>query len=199
MTISAGSTTADIDVTGVIDDPLDDLAVRCFVQIALGLQAAHAQGVLHRDLKPSNIMVGAHGQVLVVDWGLARPIGERGSRGVDPSTGSEHTSRVGTPGYMPPEQARGESELLDQRSDIYSLGVVAFELLGGVLPYAVRGKAVHAATRTICEQEPIRPRSLESPCFQVSQEWQAFPRGSCWHRPPREPRTLKLHPAIRRY
>ncbi|MFZ5479947.1 MAG: bifunctional serine/threonine-protein kinase/formylglycine-generating enzyme family protein [Myxococcota bacterium] len=84
---------------------------------------AHARGVIHRDLKPDNVMVGAFGEVLVLDWGLARQRAVVREPGV-----------AGTPLYMPPEQARGEP--VDARADVYALGAVLYEVLAGRAPYA---------------------------------------------------------------
>ncbi len=83
---------------------------------------AHAQGVLHRDLKPANILLGEHGETLLVDWGIARLLDEHRPGAVE-----------GTPAYMSPEQARGE--VIDARSDVWSLGAVLFELVAGVPPF----------------------------------------------------------------
>jgi len=89
------------------------------VGLLRALAFAHANGVLHRDIKPDNIMVGKYGEVLLLDWGVARAEGE-------PEV-CEAGNLVGTPAYMSPEQARGEA--LDVRSDLYSVGVVLHELL----------------------------------------------------------------------
>jgi serine/threonine protein kinase len=114
--------------------------LRIFQKICDAVAFAHAHGVLHRDLKPANIMVGAFGEVLVMDWGVAKvfqdaptAITAAGTPGRDTLGSSEETPRtadtvdgavLGTPGYMSPEQARGEIASLDQRADIYSLGAI---------------------------------------------------------------------------
>ncbi len=96
---------------------------------ALAAHHAHEQGIVHRDLKPDNVLVDASGRPHLTDFGLAVPA-DRGSSASITDTGSV----VGTPGYMSPEQARGESRL-DRRSDVYALGVMLFEILAGRVPF----------------------------------------------------------------
>jgi eukaryotic-like serine/threonine-protein kinase len=84
---------------------------------------------VHRDVKPSNIMVGNSGEVLVIDWGIAKVL-RRAEPGVNPRQGSLPGPVLGTPGYMAPEQERGDSCSIDERTDVYSLGI----LLGSLLP-----------------------------------------------------------------
>jgi serine/threonine protein kinase len=121
--------------------------LRLFLRICEAVAFAHARGVLHRDLKPANIMVGPFGEVLVMDWGLAKILGSktqitdtaadpdatilekpkqitRDSDSTKSSVITGHGTVMGTPGYMSPEQARGEVEVLDARSDIFSLGAL---------------------------------------------------------------------------
>ena len=143
-----------------------------FEQICQPLAYAHARGVIHRDLKPSNVMVGAFGEVQVMDWGLAKVMtrgaaadrekGEKDATEVSVietvrsgSTGSESItgSVMGTPAYMPPEQARGEVEDLDERSDVFGLGAILCEILTGAPPYlgSTREEILRAAKKGYTE------------------------------------------------
>ena len=128
--------------------PADDRArfVGIFARICQTMAYAHARGVIHRDLKPSNVMVGAFGEVQVMDWGLSKvmaagapePVAEGPVSTIRTGrTGSESLvgSVMGTPSFMPPEQARGEVESLDERADVFSLGAILCEILTGEPPY----------------------------------------------------------------
>jgi len=118
-----------------------------FRQICNALAFAHSRGVLHRDLKPANVMVGEFGEVLVVDWGLCKVLGETLEDytvdDAEPTGGSLETQQgdvAGTPAYMSPEQAQGEIDALDPRTDVYSLGAVLYTLLTDKSPF--KGKTV---------------------------------------------------------
>jgi tetratricopeptide (TPR) repeat protein/tRNA A-37 threonylcarbamoyl transferase component Bud32 len=129
-----------------------------FEAVCQTMAYAHSKGVLHRDLKPANIMVGAFGEVQVVDWGLAKVLQRGGvadeKRALErstlmtvietvrsgPGSGSDSLSGsvMGTPAYMAPEQAQGEVETLDERADVFSLGAILCEILTGKPPYEHR-------------------------------------------------------------
>ncbi len=96
--------------------------VQIIQQICLGLHYAHSRGVVHRDIKPDNVLLGAFGEVLVMDWGVAHVIGSRGPL-------SQPGLVVGTPQYMAPEQAFGRVDDIDGRSDVFSVGVLLYEIL----------------------------------------------------------------------
>jgi serine/threonine-protein kinase len=132
------------------------------LQVAQTLAYAHAKGVIHRDLKPANVMVGAFGEVQVMDWGLAKVLAEGGvadeeragraqhapgdvttirtarSSGSRVGTDTEAGSLLGTPAYMPPEQANGDVANLDRRADVFGLGSILCEVLTGQPPYVGR-------------------------------------------------------------
>lgn len=121
------------------------------VRICEAVQYAHDKGVIHRDLKPSNILVDEHGQPKILDFGLAKIIN------ADASSLSLETidgQILGTLPYMSPEQARGDGKTLDTRSDIYALGVVAYEILSGRLPHNLSREMMAQAVRVICEEDP---------------------------------------------
>ena len=129
--------------------------LRIGASVARGLAAAHARGIIHRDLKPENVFLTADGQVKVLDFGLAH-----WSEGGVLRTGGEAATLtqvgviVGTPGYMSPEQARGEP--LDERSDVFALGCVLFEMLAG-RPAFVRDTAVESLVALLQEDLPPFP------------------------------------------
>ncbi len=116
------------------------------LRVAEAVQHAHQRGVIHRDLKPGNILVGSDGNPKVVDFGIARA-SEEGAASMATRTGQ----LIGTPSYMSPEQMRGD--VVDTRSDVYALGVVAFELLTGHLPFDLTNKGMDEASRIIREDE----------------------------------------------
>ena len=149
-----------------------------FEQICQTMAYAHARGVVHRDLKPANIMTGSFGEVQVVDWGMGKVL-ERGGvadekratqsqlsvietvRSRSHGTRSIMGSVMGTPAYMPPEQARGDVDAMDARSDVFALGAVLCEILTGQPPYVGDlGELISMAAR--CELEDAHARLASS-------------------------------------
>lgn len=133
-----------------------DEAARVIQQVCLGLEAAHAEGVVHRDLKPQNIMLDEHGKVTVMDFGIA------GS--VEVSDLTRTGALLGTPAYMSPEQAKGQH--VDTRSDLFAVGIIFYELLTGVRPFeadTVMGmllSRVQGKAPPPIEVDPATPRPL---------------------------------------
>ncbi len=125
-------------------------AAELCAKIADGLHHAHEQGVVHRDLKPGNIIIDGDGQPHLMDFGLAR-------REVGEVTVTMDGQVLGTPAYMSPEQARGEAHTADRRTDVYSMGVILFQLLTGERPF--RGNA-RMLIHQVLHDEPRNPRSL---------------------------------------
>ncbi len=129
-----------------------------FCKICEAINYAHQRGVIHRDLKPTNVLVDAEGNPKILDFGLARI--------TDPevtltTTGTEVGRMMGTLPYMSPEEACGSADEIDVRSDVYSLGIMLYELLTDQLPYTVSRAALHDAVRIICEEPPHRPGAID--------------------------------------
>ncbi len=122
-------------------------------RIADAVEHAHQKGVIHRDLKPGNILVTCEGQPKILDFGVAR-LSDDDTRTTTLRT--DVGALMGTLTYMSPEQAGGDPEAIDTRSDVYSLGVVVYELLTGKLPYYIDRSALPEAVRVIQEEEPTK-------------------------------------------
>ena len=133
-----------------------DKAVDIIQQVCLGLQAAHAEGIIHRDLKPGNIMRDQQGRVVVMDFGLARSLQTDGM--------TQTGAMLGTIEYMSPEQAKAEK--LDARSDIFTIGLIFYELLTGKMPFKADSAIASLLKRTqerasaVTEHDPTIPASL---------------------------------------
>ena len=131
-----------------------------FIRVCQAIQHAHQKGIIHRDIKPSNILVTLHDGVAVpkvIDFGIAKAVE---GRLTDATVYTQLHQFIGTPAYMSPEQAEMSGLDIDTRTDIYSLGVLLYELLTGVTPFDARelvSQGLDAMRRTIREKEPVRP------------------------------------------
>jgi serine/threonine-protein kinase len=158
--------------------------LRRFVDVCNAVAYAHSRGVLHRDLKPANAMLGKYGETLVVDWGVAKTVGGRdevtGSdegllrpSSVGDSTATQMGSVLGTPQYMPPEQAAGHSDRLCPASDVYSLGATLYHLLTGQAPFegddaaAIMHRVQEGNFRPPRQVKKEVPAALEAVCLKA--------------------------------
>jgi len=167
-TVRHGSSAVPYFVMELVEDalPLDrsvhsrGLSVRermlLLYRVAGAVAHGHRQGIVHRDLKPGNILVGADGEPKVIDFGVAR---STDADIVRTTMQTDSGQLVGTLRYMSPEQFDADVTRIDQRTDVYALGLVLHELLVGVLPYDLRGRSLVAAARIIRDQPP---RALET-------------------------------------
>jgi WD40 repeat protein/serine/threonine protein kinase len=128
-------------------------ALALFCRVCDAVQYAHHRGVIHRDLKPGNILVDAQGQPHVLDFGVAKALGDRPEEGVFSTQTGEF---MGTFAYAAPEQVEGHLDRIDTRTDVYSLGVILYEMLAGAPPYDVGG-AIPEVVRAITEAAPPPP------------------------------------------
>jgi serine/threonine protein kinase len=131
-------------------------AARYIEQVARGLHYAHTKGVLHRDLKPANILLDEHDQPKLTDFGLAKMQGTAPAGG--PNTLTQTGSIMGTPSYMAPEQAAGDTKAIGPASDVYSLGAVLYELITGRPPF--KGESTMETVLQVLNQDPVPPRLL---------------------------------------
>jgi serine/threonine protein kinase len=173
-----------------------------FASVCLGVAFAHDRGVVHRDLKPENLMAGDYGEVYVLDWGVAK-IADAAALADDrvELTADAHAtaagSMIGTPGYMSPEQCVGETENLDGRSDVYSLGAILFEILA--LERLHEGKTVEERVESTLQGADARA-SVRAPDRDVAPELEAVcVRATAKDRAARFASARELHDAVERY
>ena len=132
--------------------------LRLFMQVCQAIQHAHQRGIIHRDLKPDNILVDQAGQPKLVDFGVARLADQEIEA---TNQGTQVGQIVGTLPYMSPEQIQADPDEVDTRSDVYSLGVICYELLSGRMPYELKGLPLPRVVQVISEMEPTPLSSIK--------------------------------------
>jgi tetratricopeptide (TPR) repeat protein len=160
------------------EDPLErPKLLQNFMSICQALSYAHSHGVIHRDLKPENVIVGRFGEVVVLDWGLAKLVDEKEATAtlISSEEGNkldetQAGQALGTPAYMAPEQADGRLDLIDRRTDIYGLGSILFEILTGQPPHSssvtadMLRRIAQSDTPLARTVDPSVPRPLDAIC-----------------------------------
>lgn len=159
-------------------EPLDAL-LNVFQSVGAAVKYAHEHGVIHRDLKPSNILIDEQHEPRIVDFGLAKPIKDSVTLASSADVTGE-SEFLGTPAYASPEQIEGRSDQVDTRSDVYSLGVVLYEMLCGARPYDL-GQSWTDAIRRIerVEPSPLGPRTP----FRIDRDLEAIVMKALQHEP----------------
>lgn len=134
--------------------------VELFIKVCDAVHHAHQRGVIHRDLKPTNILVTPDGEPKILDFGVALTQGEADGTTMHTAVGQI----IGTLGYMSPEQLKADPTQIDAASDVYTLGVLLYEILAGVQPFNIKGQTLAAAAVMIAREAPLRLGRLNRQC-----------------------------------